>query len=158
GNILRDLSPIFSASELAAGLDKLGQAKPTNGIKELKSALVDALLQSKDTQVQSILRTIGDKDPSLAEPVAKALARFPTEENWPYLVRGLNSPNKVTALELVEALKKLSTKPKTEDGAPFRAALEAASKFDEKDKNRWKFIELMRHWGAKNFGADAGDS
>src|SRR5262249_38330871 len=58
GNSLRDLSPILSTSELAAGYERLGQSRPTGGIKELKAALIDGLVQSKDPQVQVSLRAI----------------------------------------------------------------------------------------------------
>jgi putative heme-binding domain-containing protein len=157
-NILRDLQPIFSSSELAAGYERLSQAKPTGGIKELKAALIDGLVQSKDPQVQTVLRGISDKDPTQTDAVARALLRYPTAENWLYLVRGLGSPNKATVVELSEVLKKMPNKPKADEPASFRLTLEAASRFDEKDKNRWKLIELLRHWGVRDFGADQGDS
>ena len=32
---------------------------------------------------------------------------------------------------------------------------EVLTKFDDKDqKNRWKMVQLLRHWDVKSFGAD----
>jgi putative heme-binding domain-containing protein len=189
-NILRDLNPVFEASDreralaraeqlpkaaaamlrlapqaqvptvstLVKAYERLADAKPTPVGKELKAQIIGALGLCKDAEAEAAVRKIGDKDPGQAEAVAKALLHSPTEQNWPYLVRGLQSTNKLVLVELVETLKKSKTQPKKEDAAPYRAVLMAASRFDEKDRNRWKMVELLRHWGLKDFGGEPKDS
>jgi putative heme-binding domain-containing protein len=117
------------AAELIKIYDKLAKGKPSPGGEELKSLIV------------------------------RALAKAPSTDNWPYLVSGLQSGDKVLLLELIDGLQKVPTKPKVDEPAPYRAVLVAASKFDDKDqKNRWKMVQLLRHWGVKSFGADDGDA
>jgi hypothetical protein len=122
---------------------------------ELKDAVIAALGRSTQPEAQRALRHIGDHEPGQRDAVARGLARSPTAENWPYLVRGLQTSNPVLLLDLVEALKKDPGKPKAEDPAPYRTLLLASKRLD--DKNRWKVVEVLRHWNNRQFGADTGD-
>src|SRR5262249_5911792 len=92
--------------------------------------------------------------PSQLDAVARALARNPSADNFPYLVRGLQSGNKVVVLDVIDALKKTPSKPKIDEPAPFRSILLASEKLDT--KARWKAVELLRYWGNRNFGAEQG--
>src|SRR5262249_24513767 len=119
-------------------------------------AIVDAIGRSPGPESQVALRRIADSDPGQRDMVVRGLVRFPTAENWPYLVRGLESPNVLVVGEAMEALRKIPTKPKAEDAAPYRALLTAAGRLF--DKNRWQAVQLLRHWsGGRHFGADDGD-
>jgi putative heme-binding domain-containing protein len=123
---------------------------------EVKTAVVAALGRSLSPEAQAALRRIGDTDPSQREAVVRSLLRWPTAENFPYLLRGLDSPNKVLLQDLIETLRKCSLKPKAEDPAPYRALLLASTRLDA--GNRWKAVQLLRHWtGNRQFGADDGD-
>jgi putative heme-binding domain-containing protein len=185
-NILREINPIFSGEDrarvvqrgdqfpLAAAamlrMAQAGQLPPAPVLadlyarvsagtphgKELKDAVVESIGRSQGPDVQVALRHIADKDPGQRDLVVRGLARFPTAENWPYLIRGLESPNALVVLDAIEALRKVPTKPKAEDAAPYRAVLLSTGRLF--DKNRWQVVELLRHWsGGRNFGADDGD-
>jgi putative heme-binding domain-containing protein len=124
---------------------------------QLKDALIDALARNTDRNAQTVLRGIGEKDASLRDTVARALSKWPTPPNYGFLVQALDSSSPVVLFDVVEALKKISTKPKPDDAAPFRRALVAGSRLDK--KNRWKAVELLRHWtDDKRFGGDDGDA
>ncbi|HMC64255.1 MAG TPA: c-type cytochrome, partial [Gemmataceae bacterium] len=92
---------------------------------------------------------------AVVEAVTKTALRKPTPETWPYLVRGLESPNPLVVFDAMQALKKVPTRPKADDRAPFRALLMASNRLN--DRNRWKAVELLRHWTGKQFGAEEGD-
>jgi putative heme-binding domain-containing protein len=150
----RQLPPPAELEELYLRL--LRAKAPVARGDELKAALVEALGRSPSPEAQAALRKISDQDPDQRDAVASGLARNPVPENWPYLVRGLETSNPVVLFRVVEALKKVPTKPKPEDPAPYRALLKASSRLSAKD--RWKVVELLRHWGNnKQFGADEGD-
>jgi putative heme-binding domain-containing protein len=118
--------------------------------------VITALGKSPAPAAPAALRRVADRDPSQREVVARSLARFPIEENFPYLVHGLGSTNKMVLQELIAALKQSAARPKPEDPAPYRALLLAAGRLDE--GQRWKAVELLRHWsGGRRFGADEGE-
>jgi putative heme-binding domain-containing protein len=124
--------------------------------RDLRALIVEALGRSPLPEAQAALRKISDHDPSERDEVARSLARYPSQENWPYLVRGLNSSSSLVIFDVVDALKKIPNKPKADDAAPFRAVLSASGLLAE--GNRWSAVELLRHWGNnKQFGADDGD-
>lgn len=142
-------------SVLAGIFVKLGSANGP-GVAELRTALVDAIGRGNGGDVAAALRKIADGDPTQIDVAARGLARFPTAENAPYLVRGLSSPNPLVLLDCVEALTKAPYTPKPEDGAAWRAALVAAGKLQSNQK--WKAVELLRHWSnGRQFGAETGD-
>ncbi len=140
--------------------DRLAKA-PAAG-SDMKAMLVAAIAQSKEADAPAALRQLFDKEKAqrVRGAIAQSLARFsPAEENWPYLVRGLPEADRLAVIDVIGALKKLKTKPKPDEGAPFRAVLVAASRFDERDqKNRWRTVELLRHWGVREFGAEKGQA
>jgi putative heme-binding domain-containing protein len=160
-NILKDLNPIFTAADRLQVLHKAEQL-PKAAAAMVRLAPADQALPP--AELVKIYDKIAKAKPSpggeeLKNYIVRALAKTPSADNWPYLVSGLQSSDKPLLVELVEALQKVPTKPKADDPAQFRAVLVAASKFDDKDqKNRWKMVQLLRHWGAKSFGADDGDA
>jgi putative heme-binding domain-containing protein len=148
------LPPLAALGELYA---RTARANGDHFQNVLKATLVATLGKSTAPEAQGVMRKIADADPSQAEATARALARFPTAENAPYLVKGLGTGNVPLLVELVEALKKAPAPAKADDPAPFRAVLLASAKLD--DKTRWKTVELLRHWTAgRRFGAEQGDS
>ena len=91
----------------------------------------------------------------LRDAILLCMCEKPTNEAFPDLVGGLSSSNKVILFEAIAALRKIDARPKAEDGTPYRALLVAAGKLDA--GNRWKAVELLRHWSAdRRFGADEG--
>jgi putative heme-binding domain-containing protein len=184
-NVLRDLNPVFTsedrlrllshaeeypsatavllrlgappevAKQAVAAYERVASSKHRR-IGELKGFLIETMGQLGTPEAQSLLRRIADSDPAQHEAAVRALARTPTAENYPYLVKGLASGNKLVVVEVLEALRKSGAKPKPEEALPFRNAILAASKLEP--KQRWQVIELLRQWtGGKQFGADAGD-
>jgi putative heme-binding domain-containing protein len=122
----------------------------------LKTALLMSLGQCSSPEVPAILRQVADNDPAQRDTVARALARFPDKDNWPYLVRGLESPNKLVVFDVLEALRKSDIQPKPEDAGAYRSLLLASKQLDA--ANRWKAVQLLRHWSNdKRFGAEDGD-
>jgi putative heme-binding domain-containing protein len=123
---------------------------------ELRRGIVAGLGKKTNPEAQAALRAIADADPGQRDTVARSLLAAPTAENFPYLVSGLNSNDKLLLADLVRALKKCPAKPKAEDAAPYRALLLASRKLDE--KNRWDAVELLRQWtNDKRFGSEKGD-
>jgi putative heme-binding domain-containing protein len=93
---------------------------------------------------------------ALTEALVKTALTNPGADSYPYLVRGLNSTNKILLAEVIDGLKKSPGKPKADEPAPYRALLVAAGQLDE--RNRWRAVELLRHWsGGRQFGAEPGD-
>jgi len=145
-----------SAAALAELYLRVLETRPSQPrLDELRSVIVEALSRGSGDSAAA-LRKIADRDPSQRDAVARAIARTPSPENFPYLVRGLESGNPVVLFDSIDGLKKIPTRPKPEDGAPFRALLLAANRLDA--RNRWRAVELLRHWtGNKQFGAEPGD-
>jgi putative heme-binding domain-containing protein len=76
--------------------------------------------------------------------------RQATPENWPFLVQTLASRNPRIQGEALAALRKLPTKPKAEDAAPYRAVLQVAATL--KGAPRWEAVQLLRQWSGRAFG------
>lgn len=139
------------AASLQGMLGKIGKDTPKGA--ELKTAIVEALSKSKSPDLQVVLRRLADEDPSQRAVVARALAKFPTAENFRYVLQGLNVSTPQVLPDLLDALKKNPTKPKPDDAASFRAVLTASAKMQP--PQRWKAVELLRYWtGGKSFGAE----
>jgi putative heme-binding domain-containing protein len=147
-----------SLDSLAGLHARLSRAKPGSipRADELRETIVLTLGRGKSDAAQAALRKIADADPGQRDAVVRALARSPSAENWPYLVRGLESPSSVVAFEALQALKQIPTKPKADDPAPYRALLLASRRLF--DRNRWQVVELLRHWSNdRRFGAEEGE-
>ncbi len=135
---------------------RLARAPASKSINDLKTAIIAAVGKKSSPEAQAALRRIADADPAQREAVARSLAAFPTPENFPYLVAGLASSNKLVLFEVVDALKKNPGKPKADDPTPYRALLLASGRLDE--NTRWKVVEVLRHWSNdRRFGADDGE-
>jgi putative heme-binding domain-containing protein len=135
--------------------DKVASAKSGPSSSDLKAFIIDGLAQSSAPEAQATLRKIADTEANLREAVARALARNPSPENFPYLLAGLQSGNQLVLVDVIDALAKVAAKPKAEDPAPFRALLVASEKVNP--KQRWKVAELLRAWTNRNFGAEKQD-
>ena len=183
-NILRDANPMFTAADrvrvigkakdmprtasvllklappketpepkvLVELYDQLASAKGAPGVAELKTYVLDGLANSTATEAQDALRKIADKEPVPPDPILRAFARNVTAENWPYLVRGLKTTSPLMLVQIIDVLKKSPIKPKPEDGGAYRNVLTASERLDA--KNRWDAVLLLRHWAARNFGAE----
>jgi putative heme-binding domain-containing protein len=149
----KDLPP---DAELGALGVRLAKVPDGPGVKDLKDGVVAALGKRATPEARAALRHIADTDHSQHVAVARVLMRFPSEENFPYLVRGLDTQDKLMLLDLIEALKKTPARPKAEDPAPYRDLLLAAGRLDP--GQRWAVVELLRHWsGGRQFGAEDGE-
>jgi putative heme-binding domain-containing protein len=149
-------SQLPTPAALADIYARLPEAGVTARKKNLKAVIVEALGRSSLAGAQAALRKISDRDPDQRDTVARSLSRFPSTDNWPYLVRGLNSTNSLVLFDVIDALRQVATKPKPDDPAPYRALLFASGHLSE--ANRWGAVKLLRHWSNdKQFGADEGD-
>jgi putative heme-binding domain-containing protein len=89
---------------------------------------------------------------TITDALVKAALSKPSAENFPYLVRGLESPDKLLRSRVLEVLRKLPTKPKADDPAPYRALILATpTLLSAKDKQ--EAIALLRQWNGRSFGA-----
>lgn len=131
---------------------KVAKRKPDPTSNEIKDFIINGLAMNDSGAAQAGLRTIADQDGSQRDAVAKALLKHPTPENWPYLVRGLQTSNPQLLTQVIQALRKSGIKPKPEDGAAFRHLLLASERLNP--KQRWLVVELIRQWTGKSFGAD----
>ena len=149
------------AQELAAFYATLHKLGPAPRAGEMKETVVTLLSRMDGPEGQAALRRVADLDPSQRDMVARSLAKHPSVENWPYLVRGLQATNPQTLVAVIQALNKIPRKPplpaepRPEDAAPFRHLLLASGRLEAKDK--WKATELLRHWGGKKFAVEDGD-
>jgi putative heme-binding domain-containing protein len=142
--------------QIAAALGKLPSTSNQPRAKELRVALVESLGRVNTREAHAALRRLADSDPTFRDAAALGLARAMSEENWPYVVRGLDSPSKQVIFEVIQVLKRSPQKPKAEDPKPFRSLLLASSRLDP--GNRWQAVELLRHWGGnKQFSAEEKD-
>ncbi len=153
------LAPDDQLPGMSALTELLGKLKDPNKLArgvELRQALVAAIGRGKGAEVQAALRKLFDSDPSSRDMAALGLARSMTPENWPYVVRGLESQNKQALFEIIQALKRSPIKPKPEQGIPYRTLILSSSRLDP--GNRWQVVELLRHWaGDKRFSAEEKD-
>jgi putative heme-binding domain-containing protein len=137
---------------------RLARAKPGSipRAAELREAIIAVLGRTTGAEAQAVLHKIADSDSAQRDLVARAVARAPSAENWPLLIRGLESTNPVLLQEIIDALKRVPTKPKDKDPAPYRAVLLASNRLPA--PSRWKAVELLRHWsGDRQFGAAKGE-
>jgi putative heme-binding domain-containing protein len=160
-NIFREALEGFDAADRKALL--------AEGAKKPQAALVLAQRLSTDRQADLLpdlkkLAAAVEKAPihraqelrrALSEAILRTACAHPKAEAWTDLLEGLSSPNKLLVFDAILALKKIETKPKADDGKPYRALLLASARLDA--GNKWKAVELLRHWSNnKQFGADQG--
>lgn len=122
----------------------------------LKEALVMAVAQQLPSEeAQAALRLMAELDDKQRDAVARGLATVPSEENWPFLVRGLHANSPLIALDCLRALKKIPKRPSLEEPAPFRAVLTAAARIDPKERRL--AVELLREWTQRRFSLEEDD-
>jgi putative heme-binding domain-containing protein len=145
-----------SLETLRSLYQRLAKAASAPKIGELKDSIIRIIGNQHGSAPLAALRKIADIDPGQCDAVVKILARSPSSADWPYLLKGLNSSQRLTVLDALRALQKLSVVPQAEDPAPYRAAILAAGHVD--DSTRWKLVELLRRWTkGKQFGAEKDD-
>ncbi len=147
----RTLDPV----SLAAIYERLLKGGNGRAPTELKQAILAAIGNSRSREAQSALRKIADADPTQLDAVVRALARFPSAENWPYIFRGLQSTSPLVVAQTIDALTKSRTTPKADDPAPFRSVILASGRLQEQD--RWKAVVLLRHWNPRKFTPEDGN-
>jgi putative heme-binding domain-containing protein len=157
--LLRLASPqqLPSAEALVGLYKQLMKASGTGKGSEMREGLVEALTKL-GPPARTALREVGTLDAGQRIAVGRALAKFgpATADDVPHLLRGLEAvPPPLYALEMIAALKKSSVKPKPDDPLPVRAVLLASGRLQS--EQRWKAVELLRHWTGKEFGADKGE-
>ncbi|MCC6417807.1 MAG: hypothetical protein IT429_06110 [Gemmataceae bacterium] len=81
----------------------------------------------------------------------RTVVRHPSPADWPLLMESLRSKNPLVRGEALAGLRKLETKPKAEDAAPYRAVLQAASALKGPEP-RWEAVLLLRQWTGRTFG------
>jgi putative heme-binding domain-containing protein len=111
--------------------------------------------QVKNAKVQQAVRELGDRYADQAEAVARLLAKVPSLENAPYLVRGLTSSSPIVLRNCIEALQKIKYQPKPEEGTAYRAVIQAVGRMNERD--RLQAIKLLRQWKPQRFAAEEDD-
>jgi putative heme-binding domain-containing protein len=149
------LPPAATLADLYARLKVHGKELVKGS--ELRQAVLDALARSPDPAVQGIVRKIGDEEPGMRDAVARVLSRFPSSENYPYLLRGLESGNPVVVNDVITALVKCPAKPKADDPDPFRLLLNASRRLGS--RNLGRAVAVLRHWsGGRQFGYEKGQA
>jgi putative heme-binding domain-containing protein len=161
GNIFRDCLTAYDLADRKALLDQ-GETLPQACL-----ILAQRLQNDRQTEMLPALKTLAAKVETKSLPRAAELRRHledaivrtisdhPRAEDYPDLLRALASTNKLAMFDALVAIKRIPTRPKSEDAQPFRTVLLAATKLDA--GNRWKAVELLRHWtNDKQFGAEIG--
>lgn len=146
----------WPAPSVLGGLDaRLAGSGDARLRGELKGAIISVLSRMTGPEARTVLRAISDRDPSRRGDAARALARGATDDDWPYLVRGLESSNPLVLFDVINALGKLPVRPGPDDPAPFRAVLIAGRKLNA--EGRRQAVALLRLWGRKQFTFRDGD-
>jgi putative heme-binding domain-containing protein len=139
------------AQAYQANLAKGGEFHP-----DLRAAIINALgRHPKVDLAQAELRKLLARDTSQEETLVRAMIRGATAEDWAVLLKGVGSPSPITAVQCMEALKRLPRKPAADEHEPYRRVLAAANRLPPRE--RWKAVELLRHWGNKKFTPEDGD-
>jgi putative heme-binding domain-containing protein len=130
-------------------------------LNELRESIVDAAAKSGSPEGQAALRQIADGDPNQRDNVARGLAKSPSAENWPYIVRGLASSSPLVINQCLDALlasthrPTLSKEPDAREAAPFRFVLLASTRLEPPGK--LKAAALLRHWLNRRFSPNDDD-
>ena len=161
GNIFHDCLSAYDVADRKALLEQ-GEKLP-----QVCLVLARRLQNDRQSELLPALRSLAVKVATKPLPRAAELRRNledailrtsserPRPEDFPDLMRGLSSSSKLVVFDALVALKRIPTKPKPDEAKAYRAVLLAANKLDP--ANRWKAVELLRHWSNdRQFGAAAG--
>jgi len=123
--------------------------------ERLVNASIEAFGKSDSPAAQQALRKLYDAFPDRRDLLARQLAKSPTAENWPYLVRSLQIGSPTSLQLAVNGLQK--TKAKSKEPADTRAIILAALKLNKKTGvNALKLLKAISgsdHKAGKNYAA-----
>ena len=122
---------------------------------ELRGAIISVLARIPLSKARAVLHAIADRDPSrLATwPAPWLCGPLPPTGPTSSVVSTLRNP--LVLFDVIEALRKLTDRPKRDDPAPYRAVLQAGRKLDAEGRRR--AVALLRHWSEKQFASEGGD-
>jgi len=124
--------------------------------RNAREAVLESLgKQINDTTIQTAVRDLGARYPDQTEAVARLLAKVPSEQNSPYLVRGLVSTSPIVLLDCINGLLRAKYQPKADDASAYRSVILAVSRMNEVD--RPQAVKLLQQWKSQHFAADARD-
>ncbi len=153
--VLLRLEDSLSPNKLTSLYGKLAQQKDESS-KNAREAIFEQLGRTIQSPVtQSAVRQLAESYPDQAETAARILAKAPTLENVPFLLRGLASTSPVVLKDCVQALLATGYRPKIEEAAPYRAVIIAVNRLDA--RNRPLALKLLQSWKAQRFTPDEGD-
>lgn len=121
------------------------ETAPAGG-QELVTLTIDALAKSKEPQAQASLRKLFDENADRRDVLARSLAKNPTAENVPYLLRSLRGSDTTTLQVCLQAL--LSADYKPSKPAEFRDVILAGLKLGEQGGS--VAANLLAKWTASS--------
>lgn len=130
------------ADVLSRVLVDLQTASPSAQRGELTQAVIEALGRSGEPATQAALRKLFDEQPDFRNALARAMARQPDDENWPYLVRSLDFADPTTLQMVIAGLQKSLRRP--DAPAEIRALILAGLSLDV--RSRASAANLLARW------------
>lgn len=107
----------------------LAEVETQPGSQELVSLTIDALAKSDKPESQTSLRKLFDENADRRDQLARSLAKHPTSENVPYLLRSLRGSDNTTLQICLQAL--LTSEYRPDKPAEIRAVILAGLKLGE---------------------------
>jgi putative heme-binding domain-containing protein len=90
---------------------RLGSSEQAGQKADLRGLIIDKLGTSTGPDAQAALRSLYQLDPRRLDPIARAMARHPTEENLEILLAALDSRDTNTSNMVLGALSRLQSNP-----------------------------------------------
>jgi putative heme-binding domain-containing protein len=122
--------------------------------QRLQVGIVAVLSRSGDAHSLKHLRDVWEQDPERRQAVAMGLSLYPTEANWPYLVRSLPVLETNTAPIVLQQLTLVEQAPDEPD--PYRQVILHGLKL--KDKGADQAIGLLEHWTGERLATEGTSS
>jgi putative heme-binding domain-containing protein len=156
-NIFRDCLSAYDIADRKALLeqgDKMPRACMVL-LQRLQNDRQAELLPALKALAAKPLKNAPELRRHLEDAILRIISEHPKAEYYADLLAGLSSKNKLVVFDALVGLKRIPTKPKPDDAKAYRAVLMAARTLD--GDNRWKAVELLRHWSNdRSFGAAEG--
>lgn len=115
---------------------------PTATANRVKVGIVAVLARDGGKESLEMLRSIWDQDPERRQAVAMGLSRFPSEENWSYLLRSLPVLESPVAREVLVKLRDVNLAP--EEPEYYRQVILQALQLG--DDGADQAVALLEHW------------